>query len=59
MATPCSGRCSTTALKFRAYRGGTRQHEVMSVMAKTLTDAEIDNLAAWFSSLQVTVQPVP
>ena len=39
--------------QLRAYRGGKRSHEVMSVMARTLTDAEIADLAAWFSSLQV------
>ncbi|GAC1390177.1 MAG: cytochrome c [Variovorax sp.] len=45
--------------QLRAYRDGTRQHEVMSVMAKSLSDADIDNLGAWFSSLKVQVQPVP
>ena len=39
--------------QLRAYRGGKRSHEVMSVMAKPLTDADIADLAAWFSSLQV------
>ena len=45
--------------QLRAYRSGTRQHEVMSVIAKSLSDAEIDDLAAWFASLKVAVQPVP
>jgi len=47
------------ATQLRAYRSGARQHEVMSVMAKPLTDAEIDDLAAWFSSLKFTVEPPP
>jgi cytochrome c553 len=47
------------ATQLRAYRGGTRNHEVMSLMAKPLSDADIDDLAAWFGSLKVTVQPVP
>jgi len=47
------------AAQLRAYRGGTRRHEVMSVMAKPLSDGDIDDLAAWFSSLKVQVQPVP
>jgi len=38
-----------------AYRGGTRKHEIMSLMAKPLTDADIANLAAWFSSVKVTI----
>lgn len=29
----------------------------MAVIAKPLTDAEIDNLATWYSSLQVRVDP--
>jgi len=28
---------------------------VMSLMAKPLTDSEIDNLAAWYASLKVDV----
>ena len=48
-----------TAAQLRAYRSGERKHEVMSVMSKTLSDADIDNLAAWFSSLQIEVKPVP
>ncbi|WP_287879327.1 MULTISPECIES: cytochrome c [Acidovorax] len=38
------------------YRSGKRSHEVMTVIAKPLTDAEIDDLAAWYSSLQISVQ---
>ena len=41
--------------QLKAYRGGTRKHEVMSLMAQPLSDADIDNLAAWFSSLKVQV----
>jgi len=41
---------STSATPIRAplkaYRGGTRKHEVMSLMAKPLSDADIDNPAA-------------
>ena len=47
------------AAQLRAYRGGTRQHEVMTLMAKPLSDADINNLAAWYASLKVQVQPVP
>ena len=45
--------------QLKAYRGGTRQHEVMSLMAKPLSDDDIDNLAAWYASLKVHVQAVP
>lgn len=43
--------------QLKAYRGGTRKHEVMSLMAKPLSDTDIDNLAAWFSALKVQVTP--
>ena len=43
--------------QLKAYRDGTRRHEVMSVMAKPLTDADIANLAAWFSSIRVEATP--
>jgi cytochrome c553 len=46
-------------LQLRAYRSGARKHEVMSLMAKPLSDADIDDLVAWFSSLKVSVQPAP
>ena len=47
------------ATQLRAYRGGTRKHEVMAVMAKTLTDDDISHLAAWFASIRVEAQPPP
>ena len=47
------------AAQLRAYRSGVRKHEVMAVMAKPLSDDDIDNLAAWFSSLKISVQPAP
>jgi cytochrome c553 len=39
--------------QLRAYRGGERKHEVMSVIAKPLTDAEIEDLSAWFASIKI------
>ena len=44
------------AEQLKAYRSGARKHEVMSMMAKPLKDADIDDLAAWFASIQVQVQ---
>ena len=43
--------------QLRAYRGGARKHEVMSLMAKPLTDVEIADLSAWFASQQVQLKP--
>ena len=31
----------------------------MSLMAKPLSDADIDDLAAWFASLKISVQTAP
>ncbi len=45
------------AAQLAAYRSGARKHEVMSLMAKPLSDDDIANLAAWFASLKVEVTP--
>jgi len=36
----------------KAFREGTRSDPMMSPMAKPLSDADIDNLAAYFASLK-------
>jgi cytochrome c553 len=40
------------AKQLKAFRDGTRTDPMMTPFAKPLTDADIDNLAAYFSSLQ-------
>ena len=45
------------AAQLRAYRSGARRHEVMSVMAKPLSDDDIANLAAWFAAIRVEATP--
>ncbi len=45
-----------TAAQLRAYRSGARKHEVMAVIAKSLTDDDIAHLAAWYASLRISVQ---
>jgi cytochrome c553 len=42
--------------QLRNYRSGKRQNEVMNMIAKPLTDADISHLAAWFSAVKVTVE---
>ena len=44
------------AEQLRNFRSGRRPHEVMSVIAKGLTDRDIEDLAAWFASLQLQVR---
>ena len=42
--------------QLRAYRSGSRQNAQMSIIAKTLTDADIENLADWYSTIKITVE---
>jgi cytochrome c553 len=39
--------------QLKAFRDGTRTNPLMSPTAKTLSDADVEDLAAWFSSQQV------
>lgn len=47
------------AAQLRAYRSGTRKHEVMAVIAKPLSDDDISNLAAWFASIRIEAKAPP
>ena len=44
------------AEQLRAYRSGRRTHEMMTVVAKQLSDADIDDLAAWYASFRIELQ---
>ena len=39
-----------------AYKSGERKNDMMSTIAPTLSDADIDNLAAYYSSIEVSVK---
>ena len=41
---------SYLAAQLRAFRSGERVNEMMSVVAASLTDAQIDDLAAWYGA---------
>ena len=45
--------------QLKAYRGGMRKHEVMSLMAKGLNDADIETLARWYSAQRIRVDAMP
>jgi len=47
------------ARQLQAFRSGKRQHEVMNVIAKPLSDADIGDLAAWFASLKIELKTAP
>jgi len=42
--------------QLKAYRGGKRTHEVMNVVAKPLSDVDIDTLSVWYSSIKIEVK---
>ncbi|MYZ47092.1 c-type cytochrome [Propylenella binzhouense] len=44
------------AKQLHAFKSGQRQHEQMSIIAQSLSDDDIANLAAWYASLKVTVE---
>ncbi|HQZ45013.1 MAG TPA: cytochrome c [Usitatibacteraceae bacterium] len=43
--------------QLKAYRSGKRANEIMGVIAKPLTDAEMTELSAWFASIQIEAKP--
>lgn len=42
--------------QLKAFRSGKRLHEMMSVVAKDLTDEDIADVAAWYSSIRITAE---
>jgi cytochrome c553 len=43
--------------QLKAFRGRTRLNEVMNVMAKPLSDADIAELAEWYASIAIEARP--
>ena len=51
-----AGESATYLTKaLNAYRDGKRQSEQMAIVAKRLSDGDIEDLAAWYAALKVTV----
>jgi len=42
--------------QLHAYRSGARKNEQMSVVVSNLSDDDLDNLAAWYAAIRVTVE---
>ncbi len=42
--------------QLKAYKSGKRQHEQMSIIAGMLSDKDIENVAAWYSGIKITVE---
>jgi cytochrome c553 len=45
--------------ELRAYRSGARRSEVMSIAAKSLSDADIRDVAAYYAAIQIEIKAVP
>lgn len=39
--------------QLKAFRSGKREHEIMSVVASGLSDADIADLSAWYASIRI------
>lgn len=42
--------------QLRQFRDGQRHHELMSVIAKPLSDADIDKVSAWFAKFEIELK---
>lgn len=42
--------------QLKAYRNGSRQHAIMNVIAKPLTDSDISSVADWFNAMTISVR---
>lgn len=45
--------------QLQAYKSGARKNEMMSIVVPALSDADIENLAAYYSAIEVNVGKVP
>lgn len=43
-------------VQLKAFRSGKREHEMMTVVAKDLSDDDIANLSAWYASIKITAE---
>jgi cytochrome c553 len=41
------------------YRSGARKNDMMSLVAPTLKEQDVEDLAAYYSAIEVTVTPPP
>ena len=47
------------AAQLKAFRSGARRNESMSVVAATLSDGDIENLAAYYAAIEIKVVKIP
>jgi cytochrome c553 len=45
--------------QLQAYKSGTRKNDAMSVVAPSLSDTDVEDLAAYFSAIEINVVKIP
>jgi cytochrome c553 len=45
--------------QLQAYKSGVRKNDAMSVVAPSLSDTDIEDLAAYFSAIEISVVKIP
>jgi cytochrome c553 len=45
--------------QLQAYKSGTRKNDAMSVVAPSLSNTDIEDLAAYFSAIEINVVKIP
>jgi cytochrome c553 len=45
--------------QLQAFKSGTRKNDAMSVVAQSLSDADTENLAAYYSAIEINVGKIP
>jgi len=45
--------------QLQAFKSGARKNDAMSVVAPSLSDADIEDLAAYFSAIEINVVKIP
>lgn len=50
---------SYLVLQLQAFKSGARKSEAMNVVTATLSDSDVENLAAYFSAIEIKVMKVP
>jgi cytochrome c553 len=45
--------------QLQAYKSGARKNDAMSVVAPSLSDTDVEDLAAYFSAIEINVVKIP
>jgi cytochrome c553 len=56
MPNVAGSAASYLARQLQAYKTGERKHEQMSIIAQGLSEEDIGDLAAWYSSIEVSAE---